>query len=428
METKKQTFVKVHKNKNSQILDQLSINIPFCENQAEAEYNNREKFMVDENVEVNFLDEKSQIYDSKIFICNRYIFNDHCDAETQAFIPVLTKKIIGTTVKLNDKNVGTDQTYISRSVGPEKEDLKENGFLKCSSGFHGVSSVKSEQEMLSLAGVTIDTYNLLKKIYEVSDGKKISKENRLLIFLCKMKLGLSYSALGVLFAVDRKTISRIFISTLEYLVVRCRNFVTWPSKEVVQATMPNEFREMYENCRVLIDCTEIKIDQASSVEAKVQTYSHYKKGFTIKVLVGCTPSGFVSFVSKSYGGRISDAQITTLSGILDLLEPDDLVLADKGFPGIQSTIDEKGAGIILVMPPFLRGGMFSEEQVEETYQVAKFRIHIERIMQRIRIYNILSKLPMHLLPHADNIIFMCCVLVNLQPPILKENGSEDSKA
>ena len=102
--------------------------------------------------------------------------------------------------------------------------------------------------------------------------------------------------------------------------------------------------------------------------------------------------------------------------------------ADKGFPGIQSTIDEKGAGVVLVMTLFLRGGMFFEEEVKETYQVAKFRIHIERIMQRLRIYNILVKLPMNLLPHADNIVFMCCVLVNLKQLILKElSDSEDAE-
>lgn len=242
-----------------------------------------------------------------------------------------------------------------------------------------------------------------------------------------MKLGLSYSAFGVFFGVDHKTILRIFLSTLQYLTIRCQHFITWPNKDVIKLTMPVEFREMYENCRVIIDCTEIKIEQASSVEAKVQTYSHYKKGFTIKVLVGCTPSGLVCFVSKCYGGRISDAQITTVSGILDLLKPHDLVFVDQGFPGIQSTIDEKGAGIILVMPPFLRNWMFSEEDVEETYLVVKFRIHIERIIQRIRIDNILSKLPMHLLPHADNIIFMSCVLVNLKPPIFKDNLREDAE-
>ena len=83
--------------------------------------------------------------------------------------------------------------------------------------------------MLALAGVTMSTYNLLRDIYEGTDGKKISRNNRLLIFLYKMKLGLSYSALGVLFSVDRKNISRIFIFTLEYLAIRCQKFVTWPS-------------------------------------------------------------------------------------------------------------------------------------------------------------------------------------------------------
>ncbi|XP_033226049.1 uncharacterized protein LOC117178727 [Belonocnema kinseyi] len=176
-----------------------------------------------------------------------------------------------------------------------------------------------------------------------------------------MILELTYSALGVLFGVDRKSISKIFISTLEYLVIRCQDFVAWPSKEIVQSTMPDELKNMYGNC-VIIDCTEIKIDQSSSVEAKGQTYSHYKKGFTVKVLIGCAQAGSVSFVSKCYGGRISDAQITTCSGHLDFLESDYLVFADKAFPEIQSTIDEKGAGVVLVMPSFLRDGCFPKKK------------------------------------------------------------------
>ena len=35
---------------------------------------------------------------------------------------------------------------------------------------------------------------------------------------------------------------------------------------------------------------------------------------------------------------------------------------------------------------------------------------------------------MNVLPHADNIVLMCCVLVNLQPPILKEvSDPEDAE-
>lgn len=73
------------------------------------------------------------------------------------------------------------------------------------------------------------------------------------------------------------------------------------------------------------------------------------------------------------------------------------------------------------MPPFLHENQFTEEEIEETYKMASVRIHIERIMQRIRTYQIVNKFSIDLLPFCDKIIFMCCVLVNLQPPIIKNN-------
>lgn len=66
-----------------------------------------------------------------------------------------------------------------------------------------------------------------------------------------------------------------------------------------------------------------------------------------------TPGGFICLKSKVSGGRKSDSQMTIESGLVDLLEDGDVVLADKGFPDIRATIDKSGKQIMLVMPPFL---------------------------------------------------------------------------
>ena len=39
----------------------------------------------------------------------------------------------------------------------------------------------------------------------------------------------------------------------------------------------------------------------------------------------------MSFISRARGGRVPDKQITQECGILDLLFPGDVVLADRGF-------------------------------------------------------------------------------------------------
>ena len=65
--------------------------------------------------------------------------------------------------------------------------------------------------------------------------------------------------------------------------------------------------------------------------ARAQTYSNYKSHNTVKILVGITPQGNISFASNAWGGRTSDMFLTDNCGILKKLLPGDLVMADRNF-------------------------------------------------------------------------------------------------
>ena len=54
----------------------------------------------------------------------------------------------------------------------------------------------------------------------------------------------------------------------------------------------------------------------------------------LKVLIGIAPCGLIQFISKAYGGRTTDSQITVDSGVLDKVENDDEWMMDKGFPEV----------------------------------------------------------------------------------------------
>ena len=68
-----------------------------------------------------------------------------------------------------------------------------------------------------------------------------------------------------------------------------------------------------------MDATEIFIEQPSSPDAQQLTISSYKSHNTLKGLIGIMPSEAISFVSKLYGGNISDRELMIGSGLLDKL-------------------------------------------------------------------------------------------------------------
>ena len=316
-----------------------------------------------------------------MYYCNQYIKDEVCHAEIQTEIieDTRTVKVDYNKEKYASKGCGT------HTICDHQETQTENP------QFTGFSSITKNYELIDLAGVTFENFEFLLEKVKTPEKCIVSKKDRLLIFLMKMKTGLTFSALGVLFSVHRSTISRIFFEILKKLAGATRYLVFWPDIDAVQETMPDCFRPEYSNTRVIIDCTEFKIEIPTSVDNRVFTYSQYKKNFTAKVLIGITPGGFICLKSDVAGGRESDSQLTIESGLLDLLEDGDVVLADKGFPEIKTVIDASGKKVKMVMPPFLqKKNEFSMEETQQTYSVARVRIHVERIMQRLKTYQILK--------------------------------------
>lgn len=85
-------------------------------------------------------------------------------------------------------------------------------------------------------------------------------------------------------------------------------------------------------------------------------------------------------------------------------------MADKGFPQIRSELLQRQS--TLVMPPFNFNPQFTREKVLEGYSIASVRIHVERVIQRIKIFKVLEHLNVELLPHIDKIMYVAGVLAN----------------
>lgn len=92
----------------------------------------------------------------------------------------------------------------------------------------------------------------------------------------------------------------------------------WPSKEVIQKTMPADFKEKFLSTRIIIDCTEVFCEMPSILLLNSELFSSYKNHVTLKGLVGISLSGAITFVSQLYTGNISDREIVPRSGLLEI--------------------------------------------------------------------------------------------------------------
>jgi len=155
-----------------------------------------------------------------------------------------------------------------------------------------------------------------------------------------------------------------------------------------------------------------------------ETWSDYKHHNTWKLLVGITPNGQITFLSNLWGGRASDKQITKESGVLDLLKEGDNVMVDRGFD-ISDIVPQ---GVTVNMPPFLGGrSQLTASETEETMSIASVRIHVERAIERMKMYHILDgTLPNTLSPYASQITTVCALLTNFLPPLLPPAYMETS--
>ena len=263
-------------------------------------------------------------------------------------------------------------------------------------------------------------------IYVPKSRTSFSQENELLLVIMRLRLNLHLEDLAVRFSVSTSTAGFIFQKWIDVMFVRLQFLIKWPSKKVVKGNMPQIFKDLYPSCRCIIDCSEIFIERSLSFQARAQTYSNYKKHNTIKFLIAITPNGVVSFISKCCRGLVTDKVITQESGLLQLLEPGDLALADRGFNVAEDVAMHMAK---LEIPAFCRGvRQLSQRDTECSAKLSKVRIHVERVIGLLKNkYSILQgPLPVNLVKHfndnesanIDKLLTVCVALTNLSKPIV----------
>ena len=79
------------------------------------------------------------------------------------------------------------------------------------------------------------------------------------IVLCRLRRGFSEKKkhLARLYGVAQCTLSQIFVPWINYMYLKFGQICILPSKEVVQATMPTDFKEKFPTTPFRLQCTEL---------------------------------------------------------------------------------------------------------------------------------------------------------------------------
>ena len=194
-----------------------------------------------------------------------------------------------------------------------------------------------------------------KTVKSNSNNDKLGKQGRTRFFqpfltICRLRQRFAEQHLANLFQIPQSTVSRILITWINFMYLKLGQLNIWPSRKLVDETMPKDFKAKYPSITVIIECTEIRSRISSSLLLTSELFSSYKHHTSLKGLEEISPKGSFSFIGQLYTGSISDREMVERSGFLNLpFSTWDSIMAEKGF-----TIEDiLPLGISLDIPPFL---------------------------------------------------------------------------
>ena len=311
----------------------------------------------------------------------------------------------------------TDTTYINEAAPAFLSFQSLKGDLQLLHYYTGLETAGKLMTVFTSLGPAVHSLNYYRKT--VVDN--ILPIDQFILMLARLRQNMDYLPLSKLCGVSIYSAQNIFITWLNFCSRQWSEVNVWPHKDLVHFYAPADFMAKFPMTRVIVDGTEIPVQQPSNPVSQRATFSSYKNRNTVKVLVGSTPGGLVSYVSPAYGGAVSDRQIVERSNLPAMCDPQDSVMADKGF----NVQDLFAAHDVTVNIPtfFKKKNRMSGHQVLADRKISSKRVHIERIIGSMKTYKILtSPLSSSETKLFSHVINVCAMLCNFRKRIVSETA------
>ena len=112
--------------------------------------------------------------------------------------------------------------------------------------------------------------------------RSLTSLNEFFLTLCRLCLGMKEQDLAYRFGISQSTVSRIVTTWVNFMFYKFREVLIWPSRQVVDYFMPDNFRSMYPQTRCIVDATEFYIEMPANPTAQQLTFLIIKIGILSK--------------------------------------------------------------------------------------------------------------------------------------------------
>lgn len=269
---------------------------------------------------------------------------------------------------------------------------------------------------------------------------------RLLMTMVWLKLYVTLDAVGVMFEVDKGTVSRFTRPILRILRELGEDTLGWPveARELAEPedAKPNppmppagspegspddswaddEGVGEDDGTRVvtpdqsdcpdylaIVDATEQRTERSSDYATQKRYYSGKRKCHTIKTQVIVNEHGRIRHVSDSVPGSTHDLTLLRQSGVIDEL-PDGLtVLADCGYRGLQNDLPDRS--VALPYRPKDKQELMPEEKLHNHF-ISSIRVVVENTLCQMKHFRALDSVFRHCLERYNEITRAIAGIVN----------------
>lgn len=310
-----------------------------------------------------------------------------------------TINAVQSNLSKQDKCVGSSAEYIDKCVGDS----------------HPIESLRYEEmstmDMKKYVGVEFEEFEVIFSMVrgETQSSKfdaYLNRKNQMVICLFKLRMDLDFQLIAKVYSLDRQIISGIFFHWINIMYFYLKKVDFWK--------LGLKSNQKY---ACILDCSEI-VSESSSTNLRLNQvlFSQYKNKHTVKYMIAIDELGLIIFCSEAYGGSASDRMIFEECGIMNHLQENDCVLADRGFT-ISDILENKK--VILNIPPFMNGrDRLPPSEAVLTRVMAQRRIHVERVIGLTKKFRMLKFFKASMLPHASKIIFVINMLCNFKNSIV----------